>query len=454
MNSIIESLLIQNEGKTLEFKQDLSSPTKVIKTIVAFANTAGGKIIIGIEDRSKNVIGIQDVTTEEERLANLISDSISPQLVPNIYTTTWRNADIMVIEVHHDPKPYYIKSEGAQDGVYIRHGSTNRKASPEIIKGIHLLARNTSFDEQPCLAANSEAVDFRVASELFKAIGKPINEHKLKTLKLNVSYQGIEYPSNGYILLFGKSRFDHFPDALIRCARFKGLTRTKILDQADIDAHLPIAIDQAITFIERNTSEGIDIGRLTHNKKPEYPSKVIREAVINAVVHADYAIQGSTIQIAIYDNRVEITNPGELPFGLTLEDAISGISRLRNRVIGRVFKELKLIEQWGSGLGRMIQTCQEAGLKKPDFKEMSGSFRVTIFNEPKTVEVLRDWEKLIIGYLNEHGKITTKEAAIIWDISDRATRDRLRKLINRNKLAEIGKNPNDPKRYYVLLETI
>jgi len=450
MNLLIESLFKQNEGKTLEFKQDLSSPLKIIKTIVAFANTAGGKIVIGIQDKSKNVIGIQNVTAEEERLANLISDSISPQLVPNISTTNWRGAELIVVDVHPDPKPYYITSEGFQDGVYIRHGSTNRKASPEIIKEIQLLARNTSFDEQPCLYANSEAVDFRVASELFEAAGKPINERKLRTLKLNVSYQGSEYPSNGCILLFGKNRLDYFPDALIRCARFKGLTRTNILDQADIDTHLPNAIDQAIRFIERNTSQGIDIGRSTHTNKPEYPPKVIREAVINAVVHADYAIKGSTIQIAIFDNRIEITNLGELPFGLTLEDAISGISRLRNQVVGRVFRELEFIEQWGSGLGRMIEICRQEGLKAPEFKEMSGSFRVTIFNEAQSAEVIPDWEESIVEYLNKHERITTKEAAKLWRISDRAARDRLRKLINKYRLVEIGKNPNDPQRYYVL----
>ncbi|MBU4446820.1 MAG: putative DNA binding domain-containing protein [Candidatus Marinimicrobia bacterium] len=338
MNETIDQIISQNEGKTLEFKENTSPTRNILKTAVAFANTAGGKIVFGITSSSHDIVGINNVESEEERIANILSDSISPQLIPDIQVISWRNTDLIILEIHHDPKPYYINSEGPENGVYIRHGSTNRQALPEIIKEIQLLAHNTSFDEQPCLAANSEDIDFRVASELFKKAKKTLNEHKLRSLSLQTSYQGTERPSNGYVLLFGKNRTDFFPDAIVRCARFKGKTRTTILDQTEVDTNLPNAIDLVIAFIERNTKERMEIGRTTHEKIPEYPPEVIREAVINAIVHADYAIQSSTIQIAIYDDRIEINNPGELPFGLTLEDAIAGISRLRNRVIGRVFR--------------------------------------------------------------------------------------------------------------------
>jgi predicted HTH transcriptional regulator len=110
----------------------------------------------------------------------------------------------------------------------------------------------------------------------------------------------------------------------------------------------------------------------------EYPPAAVREAIINAVVHADYSIGGMNIKVAIFNDRIEVTNPGMLPFGITLEAALSGVSKLRNRVIGRVFRELGLIEQWGSGMGRMITACQEAGLQSPRFEEIGNSFRVAL----------------------------------------------------------------------------
>jgi len=450
MNVNFDRILSQNEGKTLEFKENISFPENILKTAVAFANTAGGKIVIGVENHPKAIVGLENIQQEEERLANIISDSIAPQLIPDIQIIPWRNTHLIIAEIHFDPKPYYLKSQGPDNGVYIRHGSTNRKATPELIKEIQLLARNTSFDEQPCLAMNSATVDFRVVAELFEKKGKLFPDTKLRSLKLLLNYQGTEIPSNGFVLLFGKNRTEIFPDAIIRCARFKGITRTSIIDQIEIDTNLPSAVDQIISFVERNIRTGIEIGRTSHKEIPEYPAEVIREAVINSVVHTDYSIQGATIQVAIFDNRIEVTNPGELPFGLTLEEAISGISRLRNLVIGRVFKELGLIEQWGSGLGRMIEVCEEAGLRPPEFMELTDSFRVTIFNEPIITLFPEEWESVIVKYLREHGKISTKEANVLWQVAYRTTRYRLASLVNRNVLAEIGKGLNDPKRYYVL----
>jgi predicted HTH transcriptional regulator len=177
---------------------------------------------------------------------------------------------------------------------------------------------------------------------------------------------------------------------------------------------------------------------------------VVREAVINAVVHADYSIGGAGIQIAIFDDRMEITNPGFLPFGLTLEAALSGVSRLRNRVIGRVFRELGLIEQWGSGIGRMIATCAERGLKLPQFEELGTNFRVTLYGERVAASAIPEWHRRLVTYLIRQNDISTKEAAGLWSTSDRAARARLRKLVEEGVLVEVGTGPNDPHKKYVL----
>lgn len=124
-------VLARNEGKTLEFKRDLSSPGPVVKTIVAFANTAGGRLVIGVDDRTRDIVGLEDPLREEERLANLISDRITPAILPDIEVVAWRSSNVLVAHIADSPlRPHYVKSEGPANGVYVRVGSTTRRAGP------------------------------------------------------------------------------------------------------------------------------------------------------------------------------------------------------------------------------------------------------------------------------------------------------------------------------------
>jgi len=356
---MIKGLLARDEGKTLEFKENCRSLANIMRTAVAFANTAGGSIVIGVKDKTKDVVGLSDVLKDEERLANSFADSIRPILIPEIQIHAWRDRELILVTVPHIAGPYYINTEGPGNGVYIRLGSTNRRAGPEMIAELQRLARNIFFDEQPCSEINTEGIDFRAASEFFSAVSRQLTSPRRRSLGLVVNRGGREVPTQGAVLLFGKTRGDIFPDAVIRCARFKGRDTARFLDQTEIDEYLPKAVDSAVAFIERHTLETVEIGRVRRREIPEYPVEAVREAIINAVVHADYAIGGMNIKVAVFDDRIEITNPGLLPFGLTLDAALSGVSKLRNRVVGRVFRELKLIEQWGSGIGRMIAACKK-----------------------------------------------------------------------------------------------
>ena len=447
---MLAELLARDEGKTLEFKENCRPVQKILQTVVAFANTAGGTLVLGVRDRTKEVVGLSDPLKEEERLANLFADNIWSLLMPEIQIVSWRDREVILVTVPHMVGPYYVRSEGPQDGVYIRLGSTNRRAGPEIIAEIQRLAVNTFFDEQPCTEVNSEAVDFRAASEFFAQGSLKLTHAKRLSLNLLVSHGRHEVPSRGAVLLFGKNRRSLFPDAIIRCARFRGKDKSYFLDQTEIDEYLPRAVESAVSFVERHTAQSIEIGRIRRREFPEYPPPAIREAVINAIVHADYSIGGMSISIAVFDDRVEVTNPGLLPFGLTLEAALSGVSKLRNRVIGRVFRELKLIEQWGSGMGRMMAACTEAGCRPPRFEEVGTSFRVTLYSGKVAARTAHEWEEQLLQYFTEKGEISTHDAARMWKLSDRAARTRLKKLVSQGVLAEIGTGPKDPKKVYVL----
>lgn len=189
-----------------------------------------------------------------------------------------------------------------------------------------------------------------------------------------------------------------------------------------------------------------------HREMWSIPLIAVREAIINAVVHADYAQRGAPIRLSIFNDRVEIENPGLIPFNLTLEDLYRGISKLRNPVIGRVFHEIKLIERWGSGIGKILEACAEAGLKRPRFEEIGLHFRVTIFTQQEHAIKLDELDQAILDLLKDGQGLSTQQIASQISLSSRATRSRLIKLIDRNFLVEIGKSPKDPGRKYFLIK--
>jgi len=444
---MIEELLARNEGKTIEFKETAKSLQGIVKAVIAFANTAGGTLVIGIKDKTKEVVGISNVLQEEERISSALVDNISPLLIPDIEIHSYQGKELLVLRVPHGVGPYFMKSDGIENGVYIRFGSTNRVADAEMVSSLRLLAANTGYDELPHIRGQ---LDFELMKTVFDRIKKVPTPQVCENLGIVTNSSGKTCPTNGGILLFGTDRLKFFPDSLIRCACFLGTTKEKILDHADINNSLFLSIDPAITFIERNIRKEAKIGRIFREDILEYPPYAIREAVINAILHADYAMKGCHIQIAIFEDRIEFTNPGGLPFGQTIEKAISGSSRLRNRVIGRVFRELQIIEQWGSGLQRIIGTCKKQGLKTPLIEELNNQFRLTLYsNQIEEIEV-EPWGKLLIKFLKEEGEVTPKGAAKIWKISTRSARDRLKSLQEDGFILRIGKSTNDPYLKYVL----
>ena len=208
-----------------------------------------------MRDKTKELIGLSDPLVDEEKLANSFADAIQPLLIPDIQLSSWRDREFIIVSVPHALEPYYVRSEGPEKGVYIRLGSTNRHAGPGIIEEIRRLSRNMVFDEHPCAEADSEAVDFRAASEFFSEVSRPLNESRMMNLGLIVTHGGKNVPSRGAVLLFGKNRRAIFPDTLIRCARFKGTGTERFLDQIEINEHLPKAVETTISFIERHTRQ-------------------------------------------------------------------------------------------------------------------------------------------------------------------------------------------------------
>ena len=172
---------LQPEGKTLEFKRDLSSPKPLLKTLVAFANTAGGRLIVGVAD-DRQVLGVANALDDEERLCSLIADGIAPRLVPNVEMITVEGKTLLVVEVFVSGlRPHWLKAEGPEQGVYVRLGSTSRQADQALIDELRRTADGVAFDELPMPELSLDDLDMVAARKLFQGINA-LDEQALRTL--------------------------------------------------------------------------------------------------------------------------------------------------------------------------------------------------------------------------------------------------------------------------------
>ncbi len=383
----VPELLAAPEGKTLEFKRDLSSLTPILKTLVAFSNTSGGTMIIGVEDTGA-VVGVTNVLREEERLSNAIADSIRPIMTPEIDLVSHDGKTLLLVRVPHWRGPFYLRSEGPQDGVYVRLGSTNRRAGPELLAELQRSLSGLSFDQMPCADVAASDLDPERIEHFFKTIGRQVSQEHLETLGVLVMQAGRLTPSHGGLILFGRdaARQRLFREARVSCARFRGDERVDFLDRLDIEGTVLEALEETPKFIRRNTRLASKIVTMRRQDISEYPEIALREVLVNAVAHTDYSLTGMRIRVAIYADRLVVENPGMLPFGMTLDDFKAGVSRIRNRVVVRVLRELGLLEEWGTGYRRVLQACEEGGYPEPVWQELGTALRVVFRPHPDVID--------------------------------------------------------------------
>lgn len=253
----------------------------------------------------------------------------------------------------------------------------NRQADRELVAELQRSVDGIAFDEMPMPELSIDNLDLASAQALF-GDARRLDEQALLTLKLLTDYQGRRVLTKGAVLLFGKQRSFHFADAWIQCGRFFGTEKKDIFDHIDIHAPLPTAVDEIMLFLKKHAFRGADLTEVRRKDVWSIPLGILREAVINAIVHADYSQRGAPIRIVFLDDRIEIENPGLFLPGLTLEDIKQGTSKIRNTVIARVFRELHLIEQWGTGVRRIFTEAQTLGLPEPQLIEVGMRVRFII----------------------------------------------------------------------------
>ena len=377
----IKELIKQPEGRRLEFKSVLPENADLAKTIVAFANDAGGELYIGVRNNPREVVGVaeDELIAIEEKVSSIIYDRCYPAILPEITFLTDEDKHLIKVSVYRgSTPPYYLKDKGKLQGTYIRVGSTNRLADETIIAELERRRRNVSFDSEVVVDKPAEQLNLDNFVDVFKEkTGETLNAQVLKKLELTKELNGITYPTNALVLFSDDElRNSMFHYAKVECARFKGTGSEEFIDQKSVMTNIATQAEDAYNFVLRHINKGATVEGVYTVSHWEYPIKAVREAIRNAIVHRDYSLTGKDVKVAVYDDMIEITSPGLLPPSIDYSAMESRQSDARNKVIAPIFKRMGIIDQWGNGLKLIFDELKAYPQIGFQWKEVGLSFQV------------------------------------------------------------------------------
>ena len=388
---ILKNKLFSGESINIEYKVEMPKKSeKYMKTVVAFANGRGGRIVFGVDDKTLNIVGMNPDTIFQtmDSITNAISDSCEPKIYPDVTLQSIDDKTIIVVEIHPGPmRPYYIKNKGLVDGTYVRVADTSRHAEGYMLKELILEGQNRYFDNEPCEYLEINEDDIKDLCDKMKKIAientwndeekaaiRDVTKNILITWGILKEDNGKIIPTNAYALLTGKMQIQ----PTIQCAVFKGKTRAYFVDRREFSGPIQDQVQLAFQYVLEKINMGMQIKGIYRQDVYELPINSVRELIANAVAHRNYLEPGN-IQVAIFDDRLEVTSPGMLLNTVSIKKMIEGYSRLRNPAIANAFAYMKIIEKWGTGIPRILRECKEYGLKKPELIDFDGDFRVNMY---------------------------------------------------------------------------
>lgn len=399
---------MQEESKTTEFKREYTDDLKY--AVVAFANTDGGKIYVGINDDG-SVQGIGDVDKTMLRIANMIRDVVRPDVTMFTECGTEKIDGKNVIVVHirrGTARPYYLSGKGVRpEGVYIRQGASSVPASETAILN---MIRETSGDRYEDARSVNQQLTFDKAEDYFARHNLPLGDQQKRTLNI-IGADGT-YTNLGMLL---SDQCVH----TIKLAVFDGSIKRVFRDRKELSGSLLTQLEDAYAYIDRFNHTHAELEGLDRIDKRDYPEEALREALLNAITHRDYSFSGSTL-ISIFDDRIEFVNIGGLIRGLSFNDIMLGVSALRNQKLANVFYRLKLIEAYGTGILKIMESYIDCAVK-PQFEVTDNAFKITLPNinfvgerkelltVPVRISGKADRKDIVLQLAKKRGWITRKE---------------------------------------------
>lgn len=371
------------ETSNIDYKValEVGKPKSWLKSVSAFANSKGGIILFGIEDKTHRLIGLKDVIEDAEKITEMINSKIMPLPRYEIHALVEDKKDFLELKIGDGPStPYYLISDGRKEA-YIRSGNQSIVAPEHILNNLILKGKNLTYDALP--------TDYKIDDLSFTLFSATIKEKTNKRFDENKDYfslglaNGEKSLTNAGLLL---SDQNPLKQSKIVCTRWKGLSKGIIaedaIDDKEYTGSIIALLENADSFIKNNSKKSWKVIGMERKELEDYPITARREAIVNALIHRDYQILGAEIHIDMFDDRLEITSPGGMFDGSIVQNLeVKNIpSMRRNIIIADVFSRLHYMDRRGSGLSRILESYNDS-IQKPKFISDSLSFTVIFPNK-------------------------------------------------------------------------
>ncbi len=404
--------MLFTESETVELKPEVVSD--ICKEVIAFANTKGGTLYIGIADDG-TITGIEKPDSVILQLSNMVRDSIKPDITMFVHYETKIIESKQVIKVsiqRGTDRPYYLAGKGLKpSGVYVRNGTSSDPATDSAIRKMIKATDGDCFENRCSLEQN---LTFAAAAELFSKRNIPFDMAKMQTLGL-LSPDGIW--SNVGMLLSDQCT------STIKAAVFAGADKGNFQDRREFGGSLFKQMEETYAYLDLLNQTKATIKGLYRTDARDYPEEALREALMNSLVHREYSISASTL-ISVYEDRIEFVSAGGLPEGIELEDVLLGLSVCRNAKLAAVFYRLKLIEAYGTGLPKIMKSYEGSGLN-PVIKATANAFKITLPNRnahkertaPPVASGSQSEGDKILAFIAQNGHIARSDADKLLGVS-------------------------------------
>ncbi len=391
--------LLAGESERLEYKERFdgrAEKSRFLRTVVAFANGAGGRIVFGMEDGTGRIKGVPaetDVPALMDAIANSVSDNCAPVVPMKLQVTELDGKTVVVTEIFSGSRPpYFVRSLGKEDGVFVRVGATTRPADPEVCRELEFRGHRRSWDSTrpaACHALTEERIDkfcemlHNAAQANAKRLGldeardrKPGLPQLLKW-RLVEEADGVVWPTYGFEILEGSCRA--VMGAMVRCGLFMGVSRVQIGDTKVYDGSLIEQFESAMEWILSKLEVRWVVQGARRFNVSELPEVAIRELLMNAICHRSWYAGDEPVTVALFRDRLEITSPGGRPNMLSMSQLLSGYTSLRNPAIANALAYCHMMELWGSGIPRATEAMRKWRLRAPEVKDLGRALQMVLY---------------------------------------------------------------------------
>lgn len=427
------------ETENIEFKAQFTD--EIYKEIIAFANTDGGLVYVGI-DNNGNAVGMAEVDKEYTRITNGIRDAIMPDVTMFVRFTIQDNKVVRITVSEGTNKPYYLKGKGLKpSGVFVRQGTSSVPASSEQIRRMIKESDGDIFEENRSL---EQELTFESAKRSFELYGVEFSRQKYRNLGITQK-KGDIYTNLALIL---SDQCAHST----KVAVFSDEACTVFRDSKEFAGSVFKQFEDTVNYLALCNKTSSEIKGIVRIEKQDYPEEAIRESLLNAIVHRDYSFSGSII-INVTDNKMEFVSLGGLIPGLSPDDIRSGISQPRNKNLAEVFHRLRLIESYGTGIRRIFNLYAEHHTQ-PKIEVTANTFKIILPNmnaasaeKPDTISAVTPQMQQVIDYIKVNGKITEKEISEILGTKKTRTFTVAKQMRDIGLIKVVGRGEN---KYYII----